>query len=1208
MKKFNLLNIPICSVIILFAFISCGNIALADTWTKVYGSNSTDDIYSIELTSDGYILNGYTSAGEFGDLKGISVKLDNYGNKEWVKTFGKESASANIFDILKSKDTFSDGEITSDGGYIIAGDSTSYSATNDYESLIIKFNSEGNEEWAKTYINGYNKNSAMSIKEVSDGYIITGWTNNSGAASNRIFVFKIDSNGNVTWARSFGVINLIDRQTDSGWVIEVSNGYIISGRTYDGTSFVPVFLKIDKNGNKVWAKTITLSSGYDALRGIIETSDGEYIVIGFMSSGTNKEFVVFKMDGNGNKIWAKNYGGAETDIGLSIVENSLGEFVVVGYTRSFGAVLNDGFIMKIDSVGNKLSARTFGGDKNDLLTEVHKTSDGYVAVGTTASFSGGNNDALILKFDENLDIQGCDANFNVVNIASINSSVILTNTVNIPTSSFYNLDGDMIVSDIDPEGTDSDLEDVFACGVDNTPPTLATEAWIPDDTTGTEITDGGIVNLEDIDEAGESITIYSNASDASGIQDHKITYWKNGVFQDTGSWTSGGTNSITIPGPLTNGDVIEYQAQATDNAVPPNTAYDPADGVTKYSFTVREACVIDSTPDLIITGVNDNDRIGGTVSLDGDVNGDGFNDIIVSTRENEYVNEVVYIYYGGPLEDNVADVILNGSRTYDNDGVSAGDVNGDGFDDVIVGNSGFNSTYIYFGGSPMDNVIDVTLSTASQNGRSVNATGDANGDGFDDVITASFDYAYLFYGGVAMDGVSDLKLDGDLNGFDVARVSFAGDVNNDGFDDILVGSDTFNRAVLFYGGSPMNNIVDVTFTDSNSVDQERVSSAGDVNNDGFDDILLASPWEGIGVPGWIYLYYGSASMNANYTNFDADLSFTNPNWVRFFDISYGNLNGDSYSDIIISDIEEKKAYIYYGGSAMDNIADVIINGPADPYWGWSTSLGNFDDSEFDEIVIGAQFANAGGVKRGQVSVYKCLPPNTPPSVTTNPIPVDYCAYDLPGGISLSWNFNDAEDGTQTAYEIELTRIQDSATCASGKQISSATSLVGTDINSFAGCADFIDYGGYTYTWQIKVYDSDDANSDFVPGDSFPPGPTPAHQYPIADFSYSADDDPPLQFQEISFDPSSSQTFGGSSIANWTWNFGDGSAPVSINNDDPPITDGKTTHFYSEEDSFTVNLQVTDSNGYACWASHNLPVNTEEIDIGINTPDWNETIP
>ena len=1046
MKKFNLLNIPICSVIILFAFISCGNIALADTWTKVYGSNSTDDIYSIELTSDGYILNGYTSAGEFGDLKGISVKLDNYGNKEWVKTFGKESASANIFDILKSIDTFSDGEITSDGGYIIAGDSTSYSATNDYESLIIKFNSEGNEEWAKTYINGYNKNSAMSIKEVSDGYIITGWTNNSGAASNRIFVFKIDSNGDVTWARAFGVINIIDRQTDSGGVIEVSDGYIISGRTYDGTSFIPVFLKLDKNGNKVWAKTITLSSGYDVISGIIETSNDNYIGTGFMSSGTNKELVVFKMDGNGNKIWAKNYGGAETDIGLSIVENSLGEFVVVGYTRSFGAVLNDGFIMKIDSVGNKLSARTFGGDKNDLLTEVHKTSDGYVAVGTTASFSGGNNDALILKFDENLDIQGCDDNFNVINIASINSSVILTNTVNVPISSFHNIDGDMIVSIIDPEGTNSDLGDVFACGVDNTSPTLATEAWIPDDTTGTEIIDGRIVDLENIDEIGEFITIYSTASDDSGIQDHKITYWKNGVFQDTDLWITSGTHSITINGPLADGDVIEYQAQATDNVVPPNTAYDPADGVTKYSFTVREACVIDSIPDLIMTGGSDDDKFGASVASGGDLNGDGYDDIVVGTCGTDNL----YVYFGGPGADNVADLTLSVDNALGPRNVSiAGDFNGDDYDDIVVGDYSSDNISVFYGGSSMDNVADLILDRTADGGVSGNAhtgynidlAGDFNGDGYNDVIAGTgVDRGYVYFGGLLPDKDIDLILTEGVSTLGNTIVSSAGDINGDGYDDVIIGGDCGVRAVVFYGGASMNNTADITINDTSFVDQERVAYAGDVNGDGYDDIITASPYEGLSTQGEAHIYYGSSSMSTSYLPADADVTFTYPTWTTWLEIaSVGDINNDGYDDIIIGDTAGHKAYVYYGGLPMDNTADMTFTGADASWFGWSiSSLGDFNGNGVNDIVVGDPYFNGSGTMVGQVSVYQCLPPNTPPIMTSIIITPDpaYTNNDLmanpavidadgdPITYSYQWKNNDVDVGADSPTLLSVNFAKD----------------------------------------------------------------------------------------------------------------------------------------------------------------------------------------
>ena len=127
---------------------------------------------------------------------------------------------------------------------------------------------------------------------------------------------------------------------------------------------------------------------------------------------------------------------------------------------------------------------------------------------------------------------------------------------------------------------------------DTDPPILATEAWIPAKPAGTFINNGDIINLEDIDEAGEFVTIYSTASDNSGVvANQKIRYWINGALNTT-EWNwpaAGGLHSITISGPLSDGDFIEYQSEATDNAT--NTGYNPIDGVTKKSFTVKSVSV-----------------------------------------------------------------------------------------------------------------------------------------------------------------------------------------------------------------------------------------------------------------------------------------------------------------------------------------------------------------------------------------------------------------------------------------------------------------------------------------------------------------------------------------------------------------------------------------------------------------------------------------
>jgi hypothetical protein len=187
-----------------------------------------------------------------------------------------------------------------------------------------------------------------------------------------------------------------------------------------------------------------------------------------------------------------------------------------------------------------------------------------------------------------------------------------------------------------------------------------------------------------------------------------------------------------------------------------------------------------------------------------------------------------YLYFGGINMNNIADVILTGEADFDNFGISvasAGDVNHDGFSDVIVGGSAAGRAYVYFGGANMDNISDV------------NFTGDP---GFD-----LFGYS----------------------------LSLAGDVNHDGFSDVIIGASWNNaggtlagRAYLYFGGASMDNSADVIFTGEPSGDGFGVSvaSAGDVNQDGFSDMIVGAYLNDAGGSdaGRAYLYFGGARMDA----------------------------------------------------------------------------------------------------------------------------------------------------------------------------------------------------------------------------------------------------------------------------------------------------------------------------------------------------------
>ena len=369
-------------------------------------------------------------------------------------------------------------------------------------------------------------------------------------------------------------------------------------------------------------------------------------------------------------------------------------------------------------------------------------------------------------------------------------------------------------------------------------------------------------------------------------------------------------------------------------------------------------------------------HFGWSVSTAGDVNNDGFDDVIVGAYYYNSRRGRAYIYYGSSSMDNKADVTFGeGPENFGSSVSTAGDVNNDGFDDVMVGAPGGSGrAYIYYGGSSMDNTADVTFdSEGSSNyfGYSVSTAGDVNNDGFNDVIVGAYGYngstgrAYIYYGDSSMDNTADVTFDGeDYNNSFGSSVSTAGDVNNDGFDDVIVGAYYYNygigRAYVYYGGSSMDNTADVAFNGEGRGSEfgRSVSTAGDVNNDGFDDVIVgANGYNGSGSTGRAYIYYGGSSMDST-----ADVTFDGEGYYSNFGYSVsttGDVNNDGFDDVIVGanyyNSDAGRVYIYYGGSSMDNTTDVALDGEGSSNnFGWSVSTaGDVNNDGFDDVIVGA---------------------------------------------------------------------------------------------------------------------------------------------------------------------------------------------------------------------------------------------------------------
>ncbi len=324
---------------------------------------------------------------------------------------------------------------------------------------------------------------------------------------------------------------------------------------------------------------------------------------------------------------------------------------------------------------------------------------------------------------------------------------------------------------------------------------------------------------------------------------------------------------------------------------------------------------LDGSNGFRLDGMAEFDELGGSVSCAGDVNGDGFDDVIVGAPHaspNDPGSGSSYVVFGKASGFNATMDLsgLDGNNGFRLDGVaaddlsgssvsSAGDVNGDGFDDVIIGahradpNGDFSgSSYVVFGQtSGFDAVMDLSSLDGNNGFRldgvaerdffgSARNAGDVNGDGFGDVIIgavgadpngSSSGSSYVVFGQAAgftavmnlsnLDGTNGFRLDGVAeNDGSGGSVSSAGDVNDDGFNDLIVGAAGADRNGNFSGSSYVvfgqaggfaaaMNLSNLDGTNGFRLDGVAegdgsgwsVSGAGDVNGDGFDDLLVGAP-------------------------------------------------------------------------------------------------------------------------------------------------------------------------------------------------------------------------------------------------------------------------------------------------------------------------------------------------------------------------------
>lgn len=409
---------------------------------------------------------------------------------------------------------------------------------------------------------------------------------------------------------------------------------------------------------------------------------------------------------------------------------------------------------------------------------------------------------------------------------------------------------------------------------------------------------------------------------------------------------------------------------------------------------------------------------GSAVANAGDVNGDGFEDVIVGAPsfDNSPSNEgAAFLFFGSAAGIGMTpDWTAEGGQFNAEFGVSlaaAGDVNGDGFADVIVGAPRVNlgsaeqgAAYVYHGsavGLPSSETWRTSgIAFGVHFGTAVAGVGDVNGDGFDDVVVG----APNFNGTTINEGRVSLYL-GSSSGLSTARawtaqgnlsgsafgesVAGVGDVNGDGFDDFVVGAPSFSNGqsaegrVFLYLGSATGPATTADWTaESNQAGSSfgaTIGGGGDVNGDGFDDVIVGAPgFDGSFADGGLaVVFHGSVGGLASVPDWSTEGAETDAALGTAVTLD-GDVNGDGFADAIVGaprrdngDVDEGMVFLFQGGAGgLSTVADGNAEGnQADAAFGTSVGAGDVDDDGFDDLFIGSPQFDNGETDEGQLFVY-----------------------------------------------------------------------------------------------------------------------------------------------------------------------------------------------------------------------------------------------